>query len=93
MALWGSVVYTSQPSGSTNFTTGAGQLSKLRSYLVSNGDLSSLGPNHDWAKESVIAFAHDLGVVGSLQSVTFALGYIRTATWSTWEITGLATNN
>jgi hypothetical protein len=42
---------------------------------VSNGDLSSQGPNPDWAKESVIAFAHDLRTVGSLQSVTFALGY------------------
>jgi hypothetical protein len=77
MALWGSVVYASQPSGSAKFTMAAGQLSKLRSYFVSNGDLSSLGPNPNWAKKSVTAFAHDLGVVGSHQSVTFALGYTR----------------
>ena len=77
MALWGSVVYASQPSGSSKFTTAAGQLPKLRSYFVSNGGLSSFSPNPDWVKEFVAAFAHDLGVVGSPQSVTFGLGYIR----------------
>lgn len=66
-----------QPSASAKFTMAAGKLSKLRSNFVSHGDLSVMGPNPDWTKESVVAFAHDLGVVGSLKSVTFALGYTR----------------
>jgi hypothetical protein len=59
------------------------------SYFVSNGDLSSLGPNPDWAKESVITFAHDLVLWAPCKASRLHWDTPGIATWNIWEISGL----
>ncbi len=77
MALWGFVLYASKPGTWSKLTSAAGQRSTLRSTFASSGSVGGLGANPAWAKEGVVAFVHDLGIVGSPSNVTFALGYTR----------------
>jgi hypothetical protein len=51
-------------------------MTEVRGGFVANGSLSG---DWGWSPGSVVAFSHDLGTVGSIHNVTFAIGYVRDA--------------
>ncbi|KAL9095708.1 MAG: hypothetical protein Q9165_002140 [Trypethelium subeluteriae] len=76
-ALWGTVVYASQPGcENARLTAATGAMSDVRGQFTSSGSLDGSTPG--WASGSVSAFSHDLGSVSSGGSnVTYAIGVAR----------------
>ncbi|KAL9068369.1 MAG: hypothetical protein Q9157_006532 [Trypethelium eluteriae] len=76
-ALWGTVVYASQPGcDDANLTAATGAMSDVRGQFTSSGSLDGSTPG--WASGSVTAFSHDLGSVRNGGSnVTYAIGVAR----------------
>ena len=76
-ALWGTVVYASQPGcNNASLTATAGPMSDVRNQFTGSGKLSR--STSTWASGSVTAFSHDLGNVSSSGSdVTYAIGVAR----------------
>jgi hypothetical protein len=71
---WGTVVFASRESdGSKGLTHTAGPRDSVRGHFVSNGTLRN--PNTNVRADTITAYSHDLGMVTSASSVTFAIGH------------------
>lgn len=76
-ALWGDVVFASEPSTTSNLSTEVGSSTTIRGEFTENGTLGNVQPAY--AAGDVVAIAQDLGMVTTLTSVTYAIGYVREA--------------
>lgn len=80
-ALWGEVIFSSQPSASSNISFQTGDQVTVRGQFATHGILIDAVP--DWTpggltgEGGVVAISHDLGTVSTEISVTYAIGYVR----------------
>lgn len=75
MALWGSVIFASASSNSNTMSSQSGSPHAVRDNFAASGSLSNDTPAY--ARGDVVALSHDLGMVSTEMSVTFAIGYER----------------
>ena len=73
MAQWGTAVYCTQENGFT-VTPQVGDIVTVRTGFAANGSLDE--GDWSWQPGGVIAFSHDLGIVGSAANVTFVVGLV-----------------
>lgn len=75
MALWGDVIFASASSDSTTMSSQSGSPNTVRNKFAASGSLSNDTPAY--APGDVVGLTHDLGMVSTEMSVTFAIGYER----------------
>ena len=75
MALWGSVLFGTQPSASSILTHQSGSAATVYSGFVSSGKLANTVATYTTG--NLVAFAHGLGTISSTSSVTYAVGHDR----------------
>ncbi|RDW74656.1 putative glutaminase [Aspergillus mulundensis] len=75
MATWGEAVLSSVQTPKSKLSFSSARRGDVHSQFVNNGKLAT--SDEPWVPGGVVALSHDLGIVSSEESVSFAVGYVR----------------